>query len=213
MEGTIKKFLEELERKKKGEFFIFYEEVPVKVILNALEINFFKNQIEFEINPKIEAMISQEKELYAKFNDEVLVLKALIWNKEVLISSFPSFAIEPKIRRNTVRVKISSKQPINLEIDSELCVSLRDISEEGFSFKLPQNVFFEIDKEYKGRLNINDKSLPIRFKPLYKIERPDNTYRYGCKIIEAKPFVLNEIAKYVGDRQRELAKILSTFAD
>lgn len=213
MEGTIKKFLEELEKKKKGEFFIFYEEVPVKVIINVFEINFSKHQIEFEINPKIEAMISQEKELYAKFNDEVLLLKALIWNKEVLVTSFPSFAIEPKVRRNAVRVKISSKHPVILEIDSELCVNLRDISEEGFSFKLPQNIPFEMNKEYEGKLKINGKTFPIKFKPLYKIERPDNTYRYGCEITEANPAVKNEIAKYVVDRQRELAKILSTFAD
>jgi hypothetical protein len=213
MEGTINRLLEDLEKKKKGEFFIFYEEVPIKVILNVFEINFLKKQIEFEINPKIEVMISQEKELYARVNDDILVLKALMWNREVLITSFPSFAIEPKIKRNFVRVKCPAKHPVTLEIDSELCVNLRDISEEGFSFKLPKSATFEIDKEYEGRLNVNSKTFPIIFKPLYKIERPDNTYRYGCKITQARPIVQNEITKYVGDRQRELAKILSNFAD
>ncbi|WP_297890057.1 PilZ domain-containing protein [Sulfurihydrogenibium sp.] len=213
MEGTIGNFIEELAKKKKGEFYIFYEEVPIKVILNVLEIDFLKKQIEFEINSKIEAMVSQEKEIYAKYGNDILVLKALMWNKEVLITSFPTFAVEPKIKRNYVRVKCPSSKPVLLEIDSNICVSLRDISEKGFSFKLPKNVEINLEEEYDGRINISGKSYPLKFKILYKLERPDNTFRYGAKIIQAKPVLEDEIAKYVGDRQRELAKILNTFAD
>lgn len=213
MEGITGKFIEELAKKKKGEFYIFYEEVPVKVILDVLDIDFLKKQIEFQINPKIEAMISQEKELYGKYGNDILILKALMWNREILITSFPNFAVEPKIKRNYVRVKCPSSKPVILEIDSSICVNLRDISEIGFSFKLPKDVEIKLDEEYNGKININNRSFPVRFKILYRLDRPDNTYRYGAKITEAKPVLENEIAKYVGDRQRELAKILSTFAD
>jgi hypothetical protein len=45
--------------------------------LSVLDIDFGRKQIEFEINPKIEAMMNQEKEIYAKFNNEVLLLRPL----------------------------------------------------------------------------------------------------------------------------------------
>jgi c-di-GMP-binding flagellar brake protein YcgR len=92
-------------------------------------------------------------------------------------------------------------------------VPLRDISEKGFSFKLPKTIYLELNKPYSGELNINDKSLPIVFKVLYKTERPDNTYRYGAKILNVAPKVEDEVAKYIFERQRKITKILNTFAD
>ncbi|MGC8868271.1 MAG: PilZ domain-containing protein [Sulfurihydrogenibium sp.] len=214
MEGNILKFMEEISKNKRGEFYIFYEEVPAKVLLNILNIDFLREQIEFEINPKIEAMISQEKQIYAKYKDEVFVLRAIIWNRENLITSFPKFAVEPKINREYVRVKCSNKKPVSLEIENiKLCVTLRDISERGFSFKLPKEIHIEVGEDYSGKITINDKTFPLKFKVLYKTERPDNTYRYGAKFVEIKPIVENEIAKYITERQREIAKILNTFAD
>jgi len=41
--------------------YIFYEESPIKVVLPVLDIDFGRKQIEFEINPKIEVIINQEK--------------------------------------------------------------------------------------------------------------------------------------------------------
>jgi hypothetical protein len=214
-EGILDEFMNKLKKDKKLEAYIFYEESPIKVVLPVLDIDFGKKQIEFEINPKIEAMINQEKEIYVKFNNEVPLLRPLFWNKETLVTTFPSLAIEPKIKREHVRVKCSQKNPILLEIydNVNVCVSLRDISEKGFGFKLPKTVYLELNKPYSGKLNINGKSLPIVFKVLYKIERPDNTYRYGAKILNATTKVEDEVAKYIFERQREIAKILNTFAD
>jgi hypothetical protein len=214
-DGIINQFINKLKKDKKLEAYIFYEESPIKVVLPVLDIDFGRKQIEFEINPKIEAMINQEKEIYIKFNNEVLLLRPLFWNKETLVTTFPFLAIEPKIKREHVRVKCSQKNPILLEIDDDInvCVPLRDISEKGFSFKLPKTVYLELNEAYSGKLNINGKSLPIVFKVLYKIERPDNTYRYGAKILNATAKVEDEVAKYIFERQREIAKILNTFAD
>jgi hypothetical protein len=174
-DGIINQFINKLEKDKKLEAYIFYEESPIKVVFSFLDIDFGRKQIEFEINPKIEAMINQEKEIYVRFNNEVLLLRPLFWNKETLITTFPSLAIEPKIKREHVRVKCSQKNPILLEIYDgiNVCVPLRDISEKGFGFKLPKTVYLELNKPFSGKLYINGKSLPIVFKVLYKIERPD----------------------------------------
>lgn len=179
-----------------------------------LDIDFSRKQIEFEINPKIEAMINEEKEIYVKFEDEILILKALFWNKDTLVTSFPSLAIEPKIKRENVRVKCSAKNSIILEINGlNLCVPLRDISEKGFGFKLPKDVDLKVNHEYSGTLIIENKRYPVVFKLLYKIERPDKTYRYGAKILNPTTKLEDVIAKYIFDREREIAKILNTFAD
>jgi hypothetical protein len=63
------------------------------------------------------------------------------------------------------------KNPILLEIydNVNVYVPLKDISEKGFSFKLPKTVYLELNETYSGKLNINGKSLPIVFKVLYKI--------------------------------------------
>jgi c-di-GMP-binding flagellar brake protein YcgR len=55
--------------------------------------------------------------------------------------------------------------------------------------------------------------LPIIFKVLYKIERPDNTYRYGAKILNVATKVEDEVVKYIFERQRKITKMLNTFAD
>jgi hypothetical protein len=214
-EEIIDQFINKLKKDKKLEAYIFYEESSIKVVLPVLGMDFGRKQIEFEINPKIEAMVNQEKEIYAKFNNEVLLLRSLFWNKETLVTTFPSLAIEPKVKREYVRVKCSQKNPILLEIDDgiNVRVPLKDISEKGFSFKLPETVYLELNKTFSGKLNINGKSLPIVFEVLYKTERPDNTYKYGAKILNADPKVEDEVAKYIFERQREIAKKINTLAD
>jgi len=113
-DGIINQFINKLQKDKKLEAYIFYEESPIKVVLPVLDIDFERKQIEFEINPKIEAIINQEKEIYVKFNNEVLLLRPLFWNKETLVTTFPSLAIEPKIKREHVRVKCSQKKSNSL---------------------------------------------------------------------------------------------------
>lgn len=213
-EGLINRFINKLEKEKKMQVYIFYHEAPIKVILNVLDIDFSRKQIEFEINSKIEAMINEEKEVYVKFDDEILTLKTLFWNKDTLVTSFPSLAIEPKIKRENVRVKCSAKSPIILEIDGlNLCVHLRDISEKGFGFKLPKDVTLKVNNEYSGKLIVENKSYSVIFKTLYKVDRPDKTCRYGNKLLNPTTKLEDAIAKYIFDRQREIAKILNTFAD
>ncbi|MCX7739174.1 MAG: hypothetical protein N2Z80_07205 [Hydrogenothermaceae bacterium] len=127
---TIKALIEKIKKDKKLEVYLFYHEAPIKQVLDINDVEESRKQIEFKINGKIEAAINESKELYIKFNKDILVLRPIIWNKEFLITSFPSYAIKPKLKRKYPRVKCSTKNPITLEDKSiGVCLHVRDISE------------------------------------------------------------------------------------
>lgn len=211
--GAINKILEKIEKEKKLETYLFYQEAPLRQILEVSDINKSKKQIEFKINGKIEAAINESKELYCKINNEILLLKPIIWNKEYLVTSFPSLAIEPKLKRAFPRVKCSLKNPIIFqEENSGIIVSLRDISEGGIGFKVTGNMDFKESNTYDIKLKIDNKEHSCKIKIVYKIKTNEH-YKIGAKFVEPSLKLKDAIAKYVFERQMEIAKILSTFKD
>lgn len=213
-QGTIKKLIDKIKQEKKLEVYIFYQEAPIKYILEVNEVDESRKQIEFKINGKVEAAISEAKELYCKLDREVLVMKALIWNKEFLITSFPSFAIEPKLKRSYPRVKCSNKSPVIMEDKSlGICLNVRDISEGGIGFKLPDNIDIRENNIHNIILSINNKSYHAKIKIVYRVKTDDRLLKVGATFIEPSPKLEDAVAKYVMDRQMEIARILNTFAD
>lgn len=212
-QGRVKELIEKIKKDKKLEVYLFYHEAPIKQILEVTEIDESKKQIEFAINGKIEAAVNESKELYCKIHDDVLVLKPLIWNREFLITSFPSFAIEPKLKRSYPRVKCSNKNPIKLEDNVlGLCLNIRDISEGGIGFKIPENIDIKENSVHNITLNINGKSYNAKIKIVYKVKTDSKTIKVGASFLEPSAKLEDAIAKYVFDRQMEIARILNTFA-
>ncbi|MEJ5173603.1 MAG: PilZ domain-containing protein, partial [Hydrogenothermaceae bacterium] len=130
------------------------------------------------------------------------------------ITSFPSFAIEPKLKRDYPRVKCSNKNPIIME-DSELglCLHIRDISEGGIGFKIDKSIDIKENNIHKVKLKIDGKEYDAKIKILYKTQANGDLYKVGAKFIESSVKLEDAIAKYVFDRQMEIAKILNTFRD
>lgn len=214
LQGSTKKLIDKIKKEKKLEVYLFYHEAPIRQILEVSKIDESKKQIEFCINGKIEAAINESKELYCRLDSDVLVFKPLIWNREFLVTSFPSFAIEPKLKRGYPRVKCSNKNPIKLEDDTiGFCLYIRDISEGGIGFKIPENIDIEENSIHNIILTINGKSYNTKIKIVYKLKTDDKLIKVGAKFLELSTKLEDVIAKYVLDRQMEIAKILNTFVD
>lgn len=214
VQGTLKKLLDKIKQDRKLEVYVFYQEAPIRYFLEVSEVDELKKQIEFRINGKIEAAVSESKEVYCKWDKEVFVMKALIWNREFLITSFPSFAIEPKLSRSYPRVKCSNKNPITMEDKSlGLCVSIRDISEGGIGFKLPEEVDIKENNTHNINITINGKTYTAKIKIVYRIKTDNKLLKVGATFIDVSPRLEDAIASYVMNRQMEIARILNTFAD
>ncbi|MCX7759933.1 MAG: PilZ domain-containing protein [Hydrogenothermaceae bacterium] len=212
--GTVKSLIDKIKKDKKLEIYLFYHEAPIRQILEISDIDKNKKQIEFKINGKIDAAVNESREVYTKFGNDIFVLRPLIWNREFLITSFPSFAIEPKLNRNYPRVKCSNKNPITMEdIEIGLCLHIRDISEGGIGFKIDKNIDIKENNIHKVKLNINGKEYDAKIKIVYKTQANGDLYKIGAKFIEPSVKLEDAIAKYVFDRQMEIAKILNTFMD
>lgn len=214
VQGTIKRLVDKIKHDRKLEVYIFYQEAPIRYSLEVSEIDEGKKQIEFKINGKIEAAVSEAKEVYCKLDKEVLVMKALIWNREYLVTSFPSFAIEPKLNRSFPRVKCSNKNPITMEDKSiGLCLNIRDISEGGIGFKLPEDVDIKENNIHNINLIINGKTYTAKIKIVYRVKTDDKLIKIGASFVELSPRLEDAVARYVMDRQMEIARVLNTFAD
>ncbi|MEZ0322950.1 MAG: PilZ domain-containing protein [Hydrogenothermaceae bacterium] len=212
--GAIKDLIDKIKKDKKLEVYLFYQEAPIRQILEVSDIHEAKKQVEFKINGKIEAAVNESKELYTKINNEILILRPLIWNREFLITSFPSFAIEPKLKRGYPRVKCSNKNPITMEDNKlGLCLTIRDISEGGIGFKVDKSVDIKENDIHNVKLNINGKKYDAKIKILYKTQTNENLNKIGAKFIDPSAKLQDAIAKYVFDRQTEIARILNNFKD
>ncbi|MEJ5173511.1 MAG: PilZ domain-containing protein, partial [Hydrogenothermaceae bacterium] len=84
--GTVKSLIDKIKKDRKLEVYLFYQEAPIRQILEVTDIDEFKKQIEFKINGKIEAAVNESREVYTKVGNDILVLRPLIWNKEFLIT-------------------------------------------------------------------------------------------------------------------------------
>lgn len=213
-QGTIKTLIEKIKKNEKLEVYLFYHEIPIKQVLDINDVEESKKQIEFKINGKIEAAVNESKELYIRFNKDILVLRPIIWNREFLITSFPSYAIEPKLNRNYPRVKCSTKNPIILEDKSiGVCLHIKDISEGGIGFKIPENLEIRENNIHDVELNISGKPYPTKIRILYRVKTDDKLYKVGAAFVDISVRLSDAIAKYVMNRQMEIARVLNTFAD
>lgn len=212
--NIVDEFIEYLKKNKNIEAYTFFQEVPVKVKAEVLDIDEIRKQIELKVNEKFVFAVADEKEVYFNFKNEVLVSSAVYWDKDIVVIFFPKIALEPKTKRKTVRVKVSSKNPIKMKLffdeNDSVCIFLNDISEDGIGFMVSHDIEqkLHIGKKYKAKLFLNgeyDISIEIRY--LYKLK--DDIYKVGAKIVEAPRNLPDKIAKYVAERQKEIIKLIN----
>lgn len=62
-------------------------------------------------------------------------------------------------------------------------------------------------------LTINGKTYTAKIKIVYRIKTDDRLIKIGASFVEPSPRLEDAVARYVMDRQMEIARVLNTFAD
>lgn len=210
MGTVIEDFLQFIKSGKSVYFYCFYQELPIKFKAEFLESNDNSMNIAFMVRSDIDigGVLREEKEVYSKFNGEVLVFRVYDYDDSVMLTSYPYLHKVPQMDRKYIRVRCPLRNPIYLVLDGQT-VMLKDISDVGFSF--------EIDKDYRvgdileGVMVINGQEFPLKFKIKNKwYNDMSKLYSYGVLIKSGKKGIQKEIKIYIMSREIEILKILNS---
>jgi c-di-GMP-binding flagellar brake protein YcgR len=206
--SLIHKILE----KKEIEVYAFYDEIPIKVKLELHDVDFEKQQMVWSFNEKLKLPLTKSKELYFQENGTIYTLVAIIYDKKELITTFPTIAVEPKLNRRYIRVRTTEENPVFVEINN-IREKAIDISVRGVGLILKDIKDLKPNEIYDVKIEIDGKTYELKGKVVYITEVEPGTYRVGIQFLEVPQKVEDVIFKYVLDRQKEVIKKISLFAD
>ena len=198
--------------KKELEVYAFYEEIPIKVKLELHDVDFDKQQMIWSFNEKLKLPLTKSKELYFQDGDTVYTLVAIIYDKKELVTTFPTVAVEPRLKRRYIRVRTIEDDPVYVEING-IREKAIDISERGVGLILNDIDDLKPNETYDVTLEIRGKSYNLKGKIVYITEVEPNVYRIGVQFIDIPTRLEDIIFKYILDRQKEVIKKISLFAD
>lgn len=204
----IRKILE----KKEIEVYAFYEEIPIKVKLELHDVDFDKQQIIWSFNDKLKLPLTKSKELYFQENETVYTLVVIIYNKKEIITTFPTVAVEPKLKRRHIRARTIEDDPIYVEIKNIRGKSI-DISERGVGIIVNNIRELETGQIYNIKLEIRGITYDLKGKIIYITEVEPGTYRIGIQFTNISQKVEDIIFKYILDRQKDVIKKISLFSN
>ncbi|MDQ7056921.1 MAG: hypothetical protein Q9M89_10990 [Persephonella sp.] len=127
---SLWKLIGELKNQKKLEVAVFYEEVPIKGVIEISEVDDSLEQIIWKADRRITPVLKETRHIYFKFNEEIYILTVIAYNSREIATSFPVFALDKKLNRAYVRVKTSESHPVRVEIEG-IDFFAEDISEAG----------------------------------------------------------------------------------
>ncbi len=198
--------------KKELEVYAFYEEVPIKVKIRLIEIDYEKEQMAWSFDKKLELALSQSKELYFEYEGTIYILNVIMYSREEMVTTFPSIAVEPKLKRRYIRVHVSEDKPIYVEFDNVSTVAW-DISEKGIGLILDNIGDIELGKSYEIKIKIEGKEFLVKGEVVYIKEIGKKSIKVGIKFIKASPVLEDKIFKYILAKQKEILKKISLFRD
>ncbi len=214
MENTksLWKLIGQLKKQKKIEVAVFYEEVPIKGFIEISEVDDSLEQIVWRADKRIIPPLKETRHIYFELNGEVFVLTVIAYDDSEIATSFPSLALDRKLNRSFVRVRVSENSPVTVLINNASFFA-DDISEAGLGIVTTQEHLKEIEegKEYNITLNICKDSINLRGVVVYKKKVGNNLYRLGIKFTGLREKDRNKIARYIFERQREIAKKIAMF--
>ncbi len=206
--SLIHKILE----KKELEVYAFYDEIPIRVKLELHDVDFDKQQMIWSFNEKLKLPLTKSKEIYFQEDGTVYTLVVIIYDDKELVTTFPTVAVEPKLKRRYIRVRTIEDDPIYVEIDG-IREKAIDISERGVGLILKNIGELKPNQEYDLKLEIRGKTYDLKGKVVYITEVEPGTYRVGIQFTDISSKVEDVIFKYILDRQKEVIKKISLFAD
>ena len=209
---TFWKLIGKLKKQKKLEVAVFYEEIPIKGVIEISDIDDTLEQIIWKGDKKILPALKETRHIYFKLDGEIFILTVIAYDNREIATSFPSLALDKKLNRAYVRVKTSESFPVKVEINGTIFIA-EDISEAGVGIITDEDkakVLVE-NEEYPLILYIQDSKIQAKGLIVYKKEVGKSIIKIGVKLTQIKMKDRDKIAKYIMERQREIAKKVSMF--
>ncbi|WP_293443795.1 PilZ domain-containing protein [Persephonella sp.] len=209
---SLWKLIGEIKRKKKLEVAVFYEEVPITGTIEIIDIDETLEQIIWKADKKILPTLKETRHIYFKHNGEVYILTVIAYDQKEIATSFPSYALDQKLNRTYVRVKTSDKDPILVMINGYKLYA-DDISEAGVGIitSEEEKECIQEGKECQFEIKLRNDTVKLKGIVVYRRKAGKGVIRIGIKFTEVKQKDRDKIAKYIMDRQREIAKKISMF--
>ncbi|HHG74384.1 MAG TPA: PilZ domain-containing protein [Persephonella sp.] len=209
---SLWKLIGEIKRKKKLEVAVFYEEVPITGTIEIIDIDETLEQIIWKADKKIVPTLKETRHIYFKHNGEIYILIVIAYDQKEIATSFPSYALDQKLNRTYVRVKTSEKDPILVMVDGYQLYA-DDISEAGVGIitSEEEKECVQEGKECQLEIKLRNDTIKLKGIVVYRRKAGKGVIRIGIKFTEVKQKDRDKIAKYIMDRQREIAKKISLF--
>ncbi|SNR64599.1 flagellar brake protein [Desulfurobacterium atlanticum] len=225
LKDHILKWLKDrIDKKQHVEVISFYNEVPVHVKLVPTSVEGFKT-VGWESNPKLIPAVDQTQAFYIPFvhpvhkEREILSAGVLYYGKDYIETTFPSFSIDPRFKRNSVRIKVSDLKPVIVRInDGEKTLTLRalDISEGGVGVEAEKGTF-SLNEELMLDLKFPDgKEVNNIFGKVVNVESlmPDKKKeKAGIAFLKIREKDKDVINRYIVQRQKEIINEFKMFCE
>ena len=206
------KLIGQIKKEKKLDVAVFYEEVPITGTIEIVDIDESLEQIIWKADKKILPTLKETRHIYFKHNGEVYILTVIAYDQKEIATSFPSYALDQKLNRTYVRVKTSEKNPVFAVFDGYQ-LSADDISEAGIGIITSEDEkeCIQEGKECQFEIRFRNDTIKLKGFVVYKRKAGKGIIRIGIKFTEIKQKDRDKIAKYIMDRQREIAKKIFLF--
>jgi len=214
---------EKLNKSKPVEVISFYNEMPVHVRISPVSIE--EKVVGWKGNPKIIPAVDQTQAFYIPFShpetkeQKILSAGVLYYSNDYIETTLPSISIDPRFRRDTVRIKVSDLKPVMVQInDGKEIFSVRasDISEGGVGVVADKGTF-ALNEELMLNLKFpNGKEICNIFAKVVNVEPllPDKKYeKAGISFLSVKERDRDVINRYIVQRQKEIINEFRMFAD
>ena len=210
------------ESKKPVEVISFYNELPVRVKLNVLDINNDKGLIQWSSHPRLNVAVGETGKIFLPFYDplhqanRILSANVIYYGKGFMETLTPTFARDSRFNRRFLRITTSDTLPLRALLTaqgfSKKPVKVRDISEGGIGIFVPKATFRIGDKVQLQLFFPDGKSAEVDGE-VVRLEKTPEGELAGIMFISPSKELLNQIIRYIMRRQREIMDKLRMFTD
>jgi hypothetical protein len=216
-------WLKELKKSKKPiEVISFYNELPLRVKLNVLDVDDKKELIQWNSHPRLNLAIEESGKIFLPFYDplhqanRILSANVIYYGKGFMETSIPTIAGDSRFNRKSLRITTSETLPIKAYLSSERfsgkSVKVRDVSEGGIGIFVPSGIFRIGDKVHL-LLTFPDGKTAEADGEIVRLEKTPEGELAGIKFVKPSKDLLNQLIRYIMKRQREIMDQIRMFAD
>ncbi|TCK05179.1 flagellar brake protein [Phorcysia thermohydrogeniphila] len=216
-------WLKELrESKKPVEVISFYNELPVRVRLNVLDVDDKKELIQWNSHPRLNLAIEETGKIFLPFYDplhqanRILSADVIYYGKGFMETATPTVAGDSRFNRKSLRIRTSETLPIRALLTAKNFpvkpVKVRDISEGGVGLFVPPSTF-RIGDKVDLLLSFPDGKTVEAKGEVVRLEKTPEGELAGIMFLSPSKELLNQVVRYIMKRQREIMDQLRMFAD